>query len=86
MDLYENKEECNIPNQEDDLSDSWQGVEQSNNQQEGRKSHTITEDQQQNNRRGRSETRKNSRRNRNITHPSMRRNQKEDNPLNDLNN
>ncbi|OIT32841.1 hypothetical protein A4A49_39314 [Nicotiana attenuata] len=89
VDLYENKEDCNITNLENDSSDSFQEAEQLSNQQELRKedqdSHIHTDDQQQNTRRGRSETRKSGKRHKNKTQPSVRRNQKENNPPNCLN-
>lgn len=89
VDLYENKEYCNNINQENDISDSLQEAKQSNNQKDMRKedqdSHTHTEDQQQNTRRGRSETRKCGKRHMHKTQPFLRRNQKEDITPNCLN-
>ncbi|OIT33123.1 hypothetical protein A4A49_57286, partial [Nicotiana attenuata] len=89
VDLYENKENRNNTNQEDDISDSFQEAEQSNNQKDMRKedqhSHNHNEDQQQTTKRGRSETRKSGKRNRHKTQPSLRRNQKEDITPNCLN-
>ncbi|XP_070025878.1 uncharacterized protein [Nicotiana sylvestris] len=89
VDLYENKKDCNNTNQENDSSDSFQEADQVSNQQDLRKedqdSHTLTDDQQQNTKRRRSETRKSGKRHRNKTQPSVRRNQKEDNTPNSFN-